>query len=58
MNEERHLARAVAALGDIIAIRTRLEEIERALMFDEDRERRQALVREYHDLWETQERAA
>jgi hypothetical protein len=58
MEEARHVARAVANLGDKIALSGRLEEIERALQFDEDPERRRYLRREYLDLTDPKRNAA
>lgn len=58
MNEQAHIARAVAALGDRVVIELRLHEIEEALKWDEDPERRKAMRREYLDLWDQKEEEA
>lgn len=50
MIHDRELLTASAALGDRLTVEARLRQIERALQFDEDPERRKQLRREFLDL--------
>lgn len=61
-SEAAHAARAAVAIDDELAIRTlrtdRLREIEQALKFDDDPERRLRLKRQFLDLTDPERKAA